>query len=108
MSIAACPPLLGSEALPGEEALPSSAIPLGSAPRGYRGRITGIVGGAHLSDLSEDELELRLLEFGMTEGAVVEILHEGAFGRDPIAVRVGGMTIALRRREAMTVLVTAC
>jgi ferrous iron transport protein A len=36
----------------------------------------------------------------------VEILHEGAFGRDPIAVRVDHATVALRRREAMSILVT--
>ena len=34
-----------------------------------------------------------------------EILHEGPVGRDPIAVRVNDCTIALRRREAMAILV---
>jgi ferrous iron transport protein A len=33
-------------------------------------------------------------------------MHEGAFGRDPIAVRVDHATVALRRREAMSILVT--
>ena len=36
----------------------------------------------------------------------IEILHEGAFGRDPIAIRVNDATIALRRREAMAILVS--
>jgi ferrous iron transport protein A len=35
----------------------------------------------------------------------VEILHEGAIRRDPIAVRVDNITIALRRSEAMAVIV---
>ena len=39
--------------------------------------------------------------------AVVELLHQGLFGGDPIAVRVADTTIALRRREAMAILVTA-
>ena len=47
-----------------------------------------------------DELQRRLLEFGFVEGAQVEVLHEGAIRRDPIAVRVDDMRIALRRRDA--------
>jgi ferrous iron transport protein A len=55
--------------------------------------------------LPAEELEKRLIELGFVPGARVEILHEGAFGRDPIAVRVDQTTVALRRREAMAVLV---
>jgi ferrous iron transport protein A len=51
------------------------------------------------------ELEMRLIEIGFVEGARVEILHEGVFGRDPIAVRINESTIALRRREAMAIMV---
>ena len=43
---------------------------------------------------------------GFTEGARVEILHEGAVARDPIAVRVDSVTVALRRREAMAIVVS--
>ncbi|MFZ5671179.1 MAG: FeoA family protein [Pseudomonadota bacterium] len=53
--------------------------------------------------LAADELERRLLELGFVEGARVEILHEGLFGRDPIAVRLDDMRVALRRREAAAV-----
>jgi ferrous iron transport protein A len=42
----------------------------------------------------------RLREIGFAEGLPVELLHQSPFGRDPIAVRVGGMTVALRRSEA--------
>ena len=45
-------------------------------------------------------------ELGFVEGADVELLHQGLFGGDPIAVRVAHTTIALRRREAMAILVT--
>jgi ferrous iron transport protein A len=78
---------------------------LGQAPRGFRGRIEAIVVAAGTSDLPLGELERRLIELGFTEGANIEILHEGAFGRDPIAVRINDATVALRRREAMAVLV---
>ena len=57
------------------------------------------------SALSASELESRLIELGFVEGARVEVLHEGAVGRDPIAVRVENVTIAVRRREAMAVIV---
>ena len=79
--------------------------PLGHAPRGYRGRICAIEVLGMSSGLPCDEIERRLIELGFVEGAAVEILHEGAFGRDPIAVRVNGATVALRRREAMSILV---
>jgi ferrous iron transport protein A len=81
---------------------------LGEAPRGFCGRIHAIHvnGYASASGLSAAELETRLLELGFVEGARIEILHEGAFGRDPIAIRVNDATIALRRREAMAILVS--
>ena len=61
--------------------------------------------GDAASALAADELESRLIELGFVEGARVEILHEGIVGRDPIAVRVENVTIALRRREAMAIIV---
>jgi len=78
---------------------------LGHAPRGFRGRIHAIAVGRGVSDLPDGELERRLIELGFTEGARIEILHEGIFGRDPIAVRVNDATVALRRREAMAIFV---
>jgi ferrous iron transport protein A len=80
--------------------------PLGLVARGYRGHIQAIhvVDGAH--GLTAAELEQRLLELGFVEGAEIEVLHEGPLGRDPMAVRVNDTTIALRRREAMAILVT--
>jgi len=79
--------------------------PLGSAQKGFCGRIAAIDVGDGTAGLPPGELERRLIELGFTEGSTVEILHEGAFGRDPIAVRVNDATVALRRREAMAVLV---
>ena len=48
-----------------------------------------------------DEAEARRLKhFGFDEGVTVEPLHLGPFGRDPIAIRVGRMTVAIRRAHA--------
>ena len=47
----------------------------------------------------------RLKHFGFDEGVAVEPLHLGPFGRDPMAIRVGRMTVAIRRRHALAVLV---
>jgi len=78
---------------------------LGNAKRGFVGRILSIRAEGCVSVLSSTELESRLIEMGFVEGASVEILHEGAFGRDPIAVRVDNATVAIRRREAMAIMV---
>ena len=45
----------------------------------------------------------RLSHFGFDEGIAVEPLHLGPFGRDPIAVRVGRMTVAIRRKHAAAI-----
>jgi ferrous iron transport protein A len=42
----------------------------------------------------------RLRELGFDEGVTVEAMHVAPFGKDPIACRVGRMTIALRRAQA--------
>lgn len=47
----------------------------------------------------------RLLELGFDEGAEVETLHHAPLG-DPIAVRVDGSVVALRRALARIVLVS--
>lgn len=78
---------------------------MGQAPRGYVGRIHRLAAAEASSALTHDELESRLIELGFVEGARVEILHEGILGRDPIAVRVDNVTIAIRRREAMAIIV---
>ena len=85
----------------------ANSLLLGEAPCGFRGRIEAIKVVETPGGLPAAEIENRLLELGFVEGAHVEILHEGAFARDPIAVRVNHATIALRRREAMSILATA-
>ena len=48
----------------------------------------------------------RLRDFGFDEGVAVEALHQGPFGRDPMAVRVGRMIVAIRRSHARAIRVT--
>lgn len=54
-------------------------------------------------DSLEDSEAARLRHFGFDEGVMVEPLHLGPFGRDPLAVRVGRMTVAIRRSHARAV-----
>ncbi|NBO21088.1 MAG: ferrous iron transport protein A [Rhodobacteraceae bacterium] len=81
--------------------------PLGAELCGFSGRVLRVSPheARHDGALSHDEMERRLIELGFVEGARVRILHEGLFGRDPIAVRVNDVTVALRRREAMSIFV---
>lgn len=86
-------------------------ISLGEAGRGVRGVIVEVgCRPRHLAPTEpkcafDMELERCLLEMGFVEGASIEVLHEGFVGKDPIAVRVDDMSVALRRREAQAVLI---
>lgn len=69
--------------------------------RGIAARITAV----DWAGLAPEEGK-RLRALGLDEGAEVEVVHRGVFaGRDPLAVQVGTMTVALRRvhAAAMTV-----
>jgi ferrous iron transport protein A len=74
---------------------------LSQAQPGDRGVIADVRAdhaGEHGVDVHE--LERRLLEFGFVEGATFEVMHQGLFGADPIAVKLDDMRVALRRRDA--------
>lgn len=45
----------------------------------------------------------RLRNLGLDEGVAVETLHCGPFGRDPLAVRIGRMMVAIRRAHARSI-----
>lgn len=78
-------------------------LALGASHKGFRGRLIQL--SPSTPDLAHDwdEIERRLIELGFIEGAEIEVLHEGPIGGDPIAVRVEGATVALRRRIAMAI-----
>ena len=55
--------------------------------------------------LAPDEAK-RLRALGVDEGAQVAIAHRGVFGgRDPIALLIGRMTLAVRRAHAAAITV---
>lgn len=57
--------------------------------------------------LAEDEGK-RLKALGVDEGAEIAVVHRGVFGgRDPLALRLGNMTIAIRRIHARAIEVEA-
>jgi len=69
-------------------------------PLHTRALITGL---QPASDAQERAIVLRLLEIGFLPGEAVRVVARGGLGGDPIAVRVGQATFALRRREASMV-----
>lgn len=72
---------------------------LDTLPLGTAARITAIDWTA----IADSEGH-RLRALGVDIGATIEPLHRGMlFGRDPLAVRVGRMTVALRRKVALAI-----
>ena len=76
-------------------------IPLDQLKLGTRARIAAI----DWATLGEIEAN-RLRHFGFDEGVSIEPLHLGPFGKDPLAVRVGRMTVAIRKAQARAVKVS--
>lgn len=65
------------------------------------------IAGVDWSAVAEDEAK-RLQALGIDEGAEISISHRGVFaGRDPLAIRIGSMTVALRRSHAHAIAVEA-
>ena len=75
-------------------------VTLDQLGRGVRARVVAI----GWSELGASEAN-RLRHFGFDEGVMVEQLHQGPFGRDPIAMKVDDMRVALRRHEAASLTV---
>ena len=98
-------PALASASAAAPTAVVGEVVPLSGLRVGDRGVIVDVraeaAPDAHGVDVHE--LQRRLLEFGFVEGAEIEVLHEGAIRRDPLALRVDDMRVALRRRDAQDV-----
>ena len=74
---------------------------------GFESGRTARITGVDWASLAEDEGK-RLQALGVDDGAEIAILHRGVFGgRDPIAMRLGNMTIAIRRSHARAISVEA-
>lgn len=71
-------------------------IPLHKLPVGSFGRVTKLA--AH------DNSRRRMLDLGLINNTVVEVLRRSPFG-DPTAYQIRGAVIALRSEEASNILV---
>ena len=82
-----------------------SSVPLADLGRGEIALVTGLASSRVLDDKSEDSAALlaRLRDLGFVAGARCEIVARMWLGGDPLVVRVGGSTFALRRAEAAAV-----
>lgn len=65
-----------------------------------------VTGMAESTDAEQMATKTRLLELGFAVGEKVRVVAETFPRRDPIAVRVGNTTFALRRHEAALIYVT--
>ena len=83
-----------------------SPVSLASLGKGARGVVLDVRDDAQsLGDEAQSTVSRRLLELGFVAGETVEVISVVWPGGDPMAVRLGNTTFALRRREATAVLV---
>jgi ferrous iron transport protein A len=81
-------------------------ISLAAMKKGARGTVAEVTDDAQsLGDETHSTISRRLLELGFVPGEALEVIGAVWPGGDPIAVRLGNTTFALRRREAQSVLV---
>ena len=83
----------------------SGAVDIGlhELPRHLLAQVTRLMPAG---DAEEREVLLRLLEIGFLPGEPVRVMARGFPGNDPLAVRVGHTTFALRRHEAALIRVS--
>lgn len=77
--------------IPPEANVAEASTTLDQLPRGPQARILRMRG--------QTALVMRLMEMGLQEGEVLQVVGQAPFG-DPIAVLLRGCRLALRRREA--------
>jgi len=81
-------------------------VSLAALRKGARGIVTSVRDDAQsLGDEARSTVSRRLLELGFVPGESIEVIEEIWPGGDPMAVRLGNTTFALRRREAGSVFV---
>jgi ferrous iron transport protein A len=81
-------------------------VSLASLRKGARGVVVDVQDDAQsLGDEAQSTVSRRLLELGFVPGESLEVVEEIWPGGDPMAIRLGNTTFALRRREASAILV---
>ena len=88
----------------GGPAGPHATLGLDALPSATSAQVVAL---AAAQDAQQQELLLRLMEIGFLPGEPVRVIGRGFPGGDPLAVRVGQATFALRRHEAALVQVQA-
>ena len=78
--------------------LPAPLTTLDTLPVGHSGTVIHLAPGEQ-ADAGVD-VSRRLMELGFVPGERIRMLKRGMPGGDPMAVRVGDATFALRRFEA--------
>jgi ferrous iron transport protein A len=71
-----------------------------------KGDCATVTGLADATDPHHVAMKMRLLELGFAAGEKIRVVAESFPRRDPMAVRIGNTTFALRRHEAALVHVT--
>lgn len=77
--------------------LPTEIEHLGLLHKGECATVTGL---ATVTGDDQIAIRMRLLELGFAPGEQIRVIAESFPRRDPMAVRVGNSTFALRRHEA--------
>jgi ferrous iron transport protein A len=81
-------------------------VSLATLRKGARAVVVDVRDDAQsLGDEAQSTVSRRLLELGFVPGEVLEVVEEIWPGADPMAIRLGNTTFALRRREALAVMV---
>jgi ferrous iron transport protein A len=83
---------------------PAGHAHLGQLRKGESAIVTGL---SVSSQPEHTALKTRLLELGFAPGEPIRVVAESFPWRDPIAVRIGNTTFALRRHEAAMITI-AC
>jgi ferrous iron transport protein A len=92
---------------PDPSASPSAAtVLLADLLRGECGVVSGLIADSGFETEQGNTLLARLRDLGFVAGARCEVIARMWPAGDPLAVRVGGSTFALRRAEAAAVHVT--
>jgi ferrous iron transport protein A len=86
--------------MPSSKTVCASAVTLDRLSTRVWGRVLDV---ACPADAQGGRLALRLTEIGFVPDEPVCVMAHGALGGDPLAVRVGHATFALRRHEAALV-----
>lgn len=78
----------------------SAALTLDQLHIGDRALVSDVSANQNTASGNTFDIARRLKELGFVKGEAVRVLHRGYFGGEPLAVRVGQSTFALRLFEA--------